>query len=166
MLLYYLQEKWQLDPNTTLILERCKMMDSFYEYADCEVNDSAIYGLHSVYSLAELLNFSKCYDSLQFFCEATLLLCNGNSSSINLTEECEEVRDKKCASEWRTVESFYNRPIPDCISYADGKNLLFSKAPPFNCSNDFEAICGAECLPVCERKLYTQCLKIIYSSFI
>ena len=52
-------------------------------------------GLHSIYLLGLLLNSagSQCSknDALSFFCDATLLLCNGNSSSVDLTEECEEV---------------------------------------------------------------------------
>ena len=73
---------------------------------DCDLKSTAIVGLQSVYTLG-LLN-SQCVtnDTLSFFCNATLLLCNSNSSSVDLTEECEEVRDNKCTSEWRIVESF------------------------------------------------------------
>jgi len=76
-------------------------------------------------------------------------LCNGNSSSVDLTEECEEVRDNKCASEWRIVESFYNRSVPNCMSFREDGNITFSRAPKFPCPREFDHICGSTCLPVC-----------------
>ena len=77
-------------------------------------------------------------------------MCNGNSSSVDLTEKCEEVRDNKCASEWRIVESFFNMTIPDCMSYNENGNLTYSKAPTLPCPSEFDHFCGSTCLPVCD----------------
>jgi len=107
-------------------------------------------------------------NTLSFFCNATLLLCNGNSSSVDLTEECEEVRDNKCASEWRIVESVCNRTVPDCESYTtEGDNITHSKTPLLPCPNGFDHFCGSLCLPVCgEYFLATEGTPIYYFRFV
>jgi len=79
----------------------------------------------------------------------TLLLCNGISSSVDLTEECEEVRDDKCSSEWRIVESFHNTSVPDCMSFNEDGNLTSYTVPKRQCPNGFDHFCGTTCLPVC-----------------
>ena len=130
-----------------MLIEQCNITDD-----DCDLKSTAIVGLHSVYSLGLLNSQCATNNTLPFFCNATLLLCNGNSSSVDLTEECEEVRDNKCASEWRIVEIFYNRFVPDCVSYnrsREDRNLTFSQAPKLPCPSEFDHICGSTCLPVC-----------------
>jgi len=117
-------------------------------YDNCDLTSTAILGLHSVYTLGTLNLQCVTNDTLLFFCNAILQLCN-KSSSIDLTEECKEVRDNKCASEWRIVESFYNISVPDCISFREDGNLSYSQAPILNCANEFDHICGSTCLPVC-----------------
>ena len=121
----------------------------FGDYLDC--HDSAIAGLSLIYIVGLYVDNTECYyDSLSFFCNATLLLCNGNSYSVDLTEECEEVRDNKCASEWRIVESFFNTTVPDCMSYNEYGELTYSLAPPLPCPSEFNHFCGSTCLPVCD----------------
>jgi len=118
---------------------------------DLDCDESAITGLSLIFSVGWYMENTECYyDSLSFFCNATLLLCNGNSSTVDLTEECEEVRDNRCASEWRIVESFLNTTAPDCMSYRDDKNLTFSNAPSLTCPNDFGHFCGSTCSPLCD----------------
>ena len=125
-------------------------MTGFGGYLDCD--ESVITGLSVIFAVGWYMENTECYyDSLSFFCNATLLLCNGNSSSVDLiTEECEEVRDNKCASEWRIVESFFNETVPDCMSYNEGGNLMFTNAPPLPCPSEFDHFCGSTCLPVCD----------------
>ena len=126
--------------------------------ADCEFNTTAIIGLHSVYGLGLKTNSQCVTDStLSFFCNATLLLCNGDSSSVSLTEECEKVRDNNCSSEWRLIENFYNISVPDCISYDKDTNITLKKAPNQPCPANFDHFCNSTCLPVCgEYSLLTQ----------
>jgi len=119
------------------------------DYQNCESNYAEILGLQTIYALGVLKNASCANDTLLFFCNATLLLCSGNSSSVNLTEECKEVRDNKCISEWRIVEHFYNRSVPDCTSYAKDANLTFEVAPKLPCPKNSGHFCGTTCLPVC-----------------
>ena len=124
---------------------------------DCEFNATAIVGLHSVYGLGLKTN-SRCVTNatLSFFCNAIHLLCD-DISSIDLTKKCEEVRDNTCSSEWRLVENFYNKSVPDCVSYADDNNLTFKKAPYHPCPVHFDRFCNTTCLPVCgEYSLLTQ----------
>jgi len=138
------------------------------EYQDCELNSTAILGLLSIYHLGLNSAVSQCgTDTLSFFCNATLLLCNGNSSKVDLTEECEEVRDNKCASEWRLVETICNRSVPDCISYTEDGNIVYSKAPRLSCATGFDYFCDSICLPVCgEYILATEDSPIYYFRFI
>ena len=129
-------------------MDRCNLT----EYQDCELDSTA--GLHSVYRLGLNSAASQCStnDTLSFFCNAILLLCNGDSSSVELTEECEEVRDNKCASEWRIVENICNISVVNCSSY---ENLTFSKAPNQNCPTGFDHFCDSNsiCLPVCDETI-------------
>ena len=123
-------------------------MTGFGDDLDCD--ESVITGLSVIFTIGWYMENTECYyDSLSFFCNATLLLCNGNSSSVDLTEECEEVRDKKCASAWRIADSFFNETVPDCMSYSEDGNLTFSKAPSLPCPSNFDHFCGSTCLPVC-----------------
>jgi len=133
-----------------LLLEECNnTMIGFGNDLDCD--ESAITGLSWIYTVGLYVENTVCYyDALSFFCNATILLCNGNSSSVDLTEECEEVRDNKCASEWRIVESFFSAAVPDCMSYREGRNLTFSRAPSLPCPSEFDHFCGSTCLPVCD----------------
>ena len=154
-------------PDSTWLMDHCKI--NYSEYQDCELNSTAILGLHSIYHLGLNSAASQCDtdDVLSFFCNATLLLCNGNSSSVDLTEECEEVRDNKCASEWRTVESICNRSVPDCMSYGEDVNTAYSKAPLLTCPTGFDHFCDSICLPVCgEYFLSTEDTSIYYFRFV
>ena len=118
---------------------------------DLDCDESVITGLSVIFAVGRYMENTECYyDSLSFFCNATLLLCRGNSSSVDLTEECEEVRDNKCVSEWRIVESFFNMTVPDCMSYNEHGDLTFSKAPSLPCPSEFDHFCGSTCLPVCD----------------
>ena len=124
-------------------------MTGFSDYLNCD--ESAITGLSLIYTVGLYVENAECYyDSLPFFCNAVFLLCNGNSSSVDLSEKCEEVRDNKCASEWRIVESFFNETLPDCMSYKEDGNLSYSKAPGLPCPSEFDHFCGSTCLPVCD----------------
>ena len=115
------------------------------------MNSTTILDLYSIYNLSFTLNSaSQCgSDTLSFFCNATLLLCNGNSYLVDLTEECEEVRDNKCASEWRLVENFLNKSVPGCTSFSKDASLTFTSAPRLPCTNQFDHFCGSTCAPVC-----------------
>jgi len=120
-------------------------------FGDLECNQSAITALSVIFAIGWYMENTECYyDSLSFFCNATLLLCNGNGSTVDLTEECEEVRDNNCISEWRIVEGFFDESIPDCMSYREGGNMTFSRAPSFQCPSKFDHFCGSACLPVCD----------------
>jgi len=150
------------------LIEQCKVKFSA-DYQDCELNSTNILGLHSIYYLAIHSAASQCNtdETLSFFCNATLLLCNGNSSTVELTEACEEVRDNKCASEWRTVENICKRSVPDCMSHTEDGNLAFSKAPKQSCPTGFDHFCGSICLPVCnEYFLATEETPIYYFRYV
>ena len=122
----------------------------------CNINDdqwncvdsSVITSLHTVYALGSRFNNDQCtVNALPFFCNVTRFLCN--EEFFDLTSMCFNVRDDKCALEWRTVEAFLNISVPDCTSFSAIKNLIFSKAPLPNCSDHFDIFCDSICLPVC-----------------
>ena len=141
-------------PDSTWLMDHCKI-----NISDCKLNSMAILDLHSIYYLGLNSTASQCgtNDTLSFFCNATLLLCNGSSSSVDLIEECEEVRDNKCASEWRIVESICNISVVNCSSYSGDGTLTFSKAPNQNCPTGFDHFCDSNsiCLPVCGERIFT-----------
>ncbi|XP_065909217.1 uncharacterized protein [Dysidea avara] len=139
----------ETEMSNTMLLSDCEINET--EYQDCEF-DSTILGLHLVYFIGTFLNSStQCLtdNTLSFFCNATLLLCNGNSFLVDLTEECKEVRDNKCASEWRIVESICDTAVVNFSSYSGDGNLTFSKAPNQNCPPGFDHLSDSRCFPVC-----------------
>jgi len=136
---------------------------------DCDSNSTTILDLYLIYDLSFTLNsISQCgSDALSFFCNATILLCGGDSSSVDLTEECKEVRDKKCASEWRIVENFFKISLLDCISFTKSGNTTFRSAPILPCASQFDHFCGSTCAPVCgEYSVLTEDTSTFYFRFV
>ena len=87
--------------------------------------------------------------AIPFLCNATFSLCSDNSSVLDLKEECIQVRDDKCAIEWRILENIFNVPIPSCDSLSTNGTLTFAKAPQLTCPDQFDAFCDSVCLPSC-----------------
>ena len=109
---------------------------------DC-IDSSTITSLHIVHALGLHFNNDRCaVDALPFFCNAT---CNDNKTF----DLCLNVRDNKCALEWRIAETFLNISVPDCTSYGENKSLKFSKAPLPNCPDQFAIFYNSICLPEC-----------------
>ena len=134
--------------NATNLLEMCNITGVTNAQQDC-FNSSTITGLHAVYSLASMLDESRCINALQFFCDATHYLC-GEDVDYNLTNTCLIVRDYTCSLEWRVTETILSTSVPDCTSFEMNRNLTFSKAPlPDNCPSGFRVFCNSICLPVC-----------------
>jgi len=69
--------------------------------------------------------------------------------ATSLDEECLEVRDNKCAAEWRLVETFFNITLLDCNSLNDTGDISLSRAPTQSCPDDFGVLCGSICQPLC-----------------
>ena len=137
-----------MKPNTEDLLELCNITSITDNQQDC-INSSAITSLHTVYALGLHFNNDRCtMDALQFFCNATLSLCN-EDEPFDLTSMCLDVRDNKCALEWRMVETLLNISVPDCTSFGVNRSLKFSKAPLPNCPDQFGIFCDSICLPVC-----------------
>jgi len=108
--------------------------------------------IQSVLALNTALNNDQCNSSaVPFFCNATLSLCGDDSYTMDISEECEQVRDNDCAIEWRILENLFDASIPDCGSFSEGHDLSFFKAPLLNCSDQFDVFCGSMCLPLCSE---------------
>ena len=108
--------------------------------------------VQSMLSINTALNNDQCNSStVPFFCNATYSLCGDDTYMIDIFEECVQVRDNDCAIEWRVLENFFDVPIPDCGSFSGDGNLSFAKAPPLNCSDQFDVFCDSMCLPVCSE---------------
>ena len=114
---------------------------------------SALALLQSLQSINSVLNNKQCQNSaIPFFCNATQVLCSDqNRFVVGLEENCVQVRDYDCTSEWRAYEMFFNRTLPDCTSFAKDGNLTFSKAPTLVCPETFDLYCGSFCLPSCKN---------------
>ena len=113
-------------------------------------NISAIRALQLVYVLGTLFGNNYCVaDALPFFCAAIDSLCVDNTSLPSLHEECIQVRDNKCSSEWRVAENLFSTSLPNCSSF--GTTVTFSSAPIQTCPDMFEVFCGSLCLPSCQR---------------
>jgi len=108
--------------------------------------------IQSVLAVNTALNNDQCNSlAVPFFCNATLSLCGDDSYTMDISEECVQVRDNDCAIEWRVLENFFDASIPDCGSFYEDGNLSFSKAPLLNCSDQFDVFCGSMCLPLCSE---------------
>ena len=116
-------------------------------------NVSAIRAFQVVYVLGTLLENKQCSEgnALQFFCTAINTLCANNTSVSSLTEECIQVRDDSCSSEWRIAENLFSISLPSCHSFKKGVNVTFSSAPIQACPDMFEVFCGSLCLPSCHE---------------
>ena len=105
----------------------------------------------SVLAVSTTLQNDQCSSSvLPFFCNASDSLC-GEGDSVDLSAECEHIRDNDCVLEWRLLENFINISIPDCQSFTEDGNLTFSRAPQLTCPDRFDLFCDTFCLPVCSE---------------
>ena len=105
----------------------------------------------SVLAVSTTLQNDQCSSSvLPFFCNASDSLC-GEGDSVDLSAECEHIRDNDCVLEWRLLENFINISIPDCQSFTEDGNLTFSRAPQLTCPDQFDLFCDTFCLPVCSE---------------
>jgi len=139
-----------VEPATENLLKNCSISLTDIQQ-DC-VNSSTVISLHTVYTLGTTLRDDQCtVDALPFFCDATLFLCGEDelNKSLDLTSMCLKVRDSDCALEWREAETILNTSVIDCASFDVNRNLMFSKAPLPNCSDQFGIFCDSICLPLC-----------------
>ena len=127
-------------------------------------NTSAVRALQLVYTLGTLFENNHCVaDALPFFCTAINSLCVDNTSLPSLNEECIQVRDNKCSSEWRIVENLFRISVPSCMSFKNGTNIIFASAPIQTCPDMFEVFCGSLCVPAChELPLFRDGVDIVY----
>jgi len=139
------------------LVETCTIETSWnFSYSNCS-NLLAILALESLYSVRHFGLSTRCYtDSLSFFCDTAIALCNNDDELLPSIDECIEVRDNNCSSEWRSTESLINVTLPDCNSFDNVTNLTFSKAPFRLCPDQFGKFCGSLCAPLCtELPLYS-----------
>ena len=108
--------------------------------------------VQAVHAINSVLRNKQCNNSaLPFFCKAVFSICGNDSFFTNLTEECVTVRDNDCSVEWRVLENIFDISIPSCESFTINKGLVFAKAPPLKCPDQFNVFCSSVCLPVCEQ---------------
>ena len=133
------------------MIQACEGGDIQIHDNNCS-NVSAVRALQVVYVLSIQFENNRCSeDALPFFCTAINSLCAENISLPSLSEECLDVRDNKCSSEWRTAESLFKVSVPSCLSFRNGTNLTFSSAPIQTCPDISEVFCGSLCLPSCHE---------------
>ena len=128
-------------------MESCqsKLNISVDLFSNCTVSS-----LNYVYSIGVILHNDQCVeDGLEFFCNAIDFLCDGSTNnSLSLSEECIQIRDSKCATEWRIVENFVNITLPNCSNFVEGASSTVSATPQLPCPDNFGVFCGL-CLPIC-----------------
>ena len=122
--------------------------------------------LQSVYNLGVRLGNNQCMeDGIHFFCNAINLLCNDHdcNSSLSLSKECIQIRDNRCAAEWRIVQNFFTSSLPDCSGFDDGDNTTIPEIPTLPCPDGFEVFCGL-CLPKCGSTPYSHGIATAYDA--
>ena len=102
---------------------------------------------------------------LPFICQYVHPPCNGkNVSTAQLIThlQCENIRDRVCATEWRlvtTVSASLSSVLPVCENFKDTNlDLEFSHnssqdmytSQPLKCHYQFKEFCGL-CLPLCGK---------------
>ena len=122
-------------------------------YNMCLANSFTV--LRWIVTINSVLRNKQCNDSaIPFFCSAVYFLCGDDiddNLAVNLLEKCAEVRDNDCPIEWRGLENVLDVTIPSCESYTANSSIIFVKAPPLNCPDQFDEFCGSICLPVSEE---------------
>ena len=113
--------------------------------SDCNVETEFLdQVLLPVYGLSVATGDDQCGEAVsQFFCNVVGAV--GNDSY----KECLQVRDDKCAAEWRIAENFLDVPLPSCDSFKESANLTIERAPILSCPDDFGIFCGSLCQPLC-----------------
>jgi len=91
---------------------------------------------------------------LPFLCQYVYPPCDGNGSAQFITkEQCINIRDEVCASEWSiAISTKLGSLLPTCEEFNVGNDssLIVSEndAEPQRCHYQFKRFCGV-CLPLC-----------------
>ena len=105
----------------------------------------------AILAINSVLENEECNKAaIPFLCNATFSLCSDSSFTLDLKEQCLQVRDHNCTIEWRVLENIYGVSIPSCDSYIMNGSLTFAKAPQLTCPDQFDTFCDSICLPSCE----------------
>ena len=144
----------QTSGNVTLIVF-CNESELRYDFNETEYLDQV---LLPVYGLSVATGNDQCGEAVsQFFCNAVSAVSNDNY------KECLEVRDDKCAAEWRIAENFLDVPLPSCDSFNESAILIIERAPILSCPDDFGIFCGSLCQPLCaDISLFDDAATITY----
>jgi len=143
-----------------MLIETCQQFisnESIYLLDNCSSREAT--ALSFVYGTASKRERSECTNNgMQFFCNAITFLCGGFTFLCNisssLNEECIQIRDNRCAAEWRIVENLFNLSLPDCDNFDDGTSItIASDIPNLQCPDKFREFCRSVCLPVCGKPL-------------
>ena len=113
--------------------------------------NSALFLVQAIHTVSLVLSNEQCNNAaIPFFCKAVFSLCSDDSFiAEDLEEECVHVRDDNCTIEWRVLENIFSVPIPSCESFVANGTLMFTKAPPLTCPDQFNVFCDSVCLPSC-----------------
>ena len=129
------------------LLDMCKESELCYNCTDKIAQEFHL--LQLVYDFSFVTGNSQCSEViLSLVCKAVTLY-DDSDMATSLDEECLEVRDNKCAAEWRLVETFFNITLLDCNSLNDTGDISLSRAPTQSCPDDFGVLCGSICQPLC-----------------
>ena len=145
------------------LMQVCEAKGIQISHSNCS-DVPTLKAFQSVYTLGTLFENNRCSeDSLLFLCTAINSLCIDNSSLPPLYEECIQVRDNKCSSEWRTAKNLFRISVPSCDSFKDDNNLTFSSAPIQTCPDAFGVFCDSLCLPLCQEiTLFNDEIDLLY----
>lgn len=114
--------------------------------------ESSLSLVEAVHAINLALNNEECnIAAVPFFCDAMFSLCSDDSYVVDLEQECIQVRDENCTTEWRVLENIFDVSIPSCESFSANGALSFAKAPALDtCPDQFNVYCDSVCLPSCE----------------
>lgn len=153
-------EFFQTSVNITLI-SLCNESELCSNCYDIEFVELLNQILQPVYELSFALGNGQCGEAvLQFFCNVIDVIDDDGQA---LFQQCLEVRDDKCAAEWRIAEIFFDVPLPSCDSFNGSSNFTFERAPVLSCPDDFGIFCGSLCQPLCARiSLFNDAATVAY----
>jgi len=117
--------------------------------SNCSARFSVISALQVIYTIGVLASDTRCTAS--FSCDTILTVCDNDTSLSSLSEQCFELRDNRCPTEWRIAENFLNISVPDCNNIDGISNTTTAITPPLNCPENYGIFCGSFCMPLCDE---------------
>ena len=97
---------------------------------------------------------------IPFICQYVYPPClNDTSYDLITTEQCNDVKDVMCDTEWSITQSIFPGLLPDCEIFNDSDTLIEgissrqqNRSNEISCTDQFDTYCNKElCVPSCKH---------------